>query len=40
MSYNKKIEFLLELIKERYNSEKEEILGGSRLNTIFMNLQN
>jgi len=40
MSYSKKIEFLLELIKERYNSEKEEILGGSRLNTIFMNLQN
>jgi hypothetical protein len=39
MTHNKRIEFLLELINLRYISDKDEILCGSKLNTIFMKLK-
>jgi hypothetical protein len=40
IDYEKKVDSLLELIETRYSvSKKEEILGGSRLNKIFMEMK-
>jgi len=42
MSMNNKLEFLTELIHTKYQfnlDDKTEILGGSKLNTIFRNLE-
>jgi hypothetical protein len=39
MTHIKRIDFLLELINLRYDSDKEEILCGSKLNAIFMKLK-
>jgi hypothetical protein len=42
MSMNNKLEFLTELIHTKYQfnlDDKTEILGGSKLNTIFINLE-
>jgi hypothetical protein len=43
MTISKKLEFLDEMIFLKYrfcNDDKTEILGGSKLNTIFRNLEN
>jgi hypothetical protein len=42
MTISKKLEFLDEMIFLKYrfcNDDKTEILGGSKLNTIFINLE-
>jgi hypothetical protein len=38
ISYSNKVDFLLDLIKQKYTSKKEEILGGSKLNKLFMDM--